>query len=307
MRIRLKGINHVRKQLADGSWEDYWYPWKGKGAPRLPGKPGSQEFVNAYNEAVKVRVIQRNHMLEFIIDKYMSSKYFESLKPRTILKKSRTFSNIRRYFGDLPVSTLEDPNLLDVIEAWHSKIAERAPAQADYHWHQLRAMLTWATTKRLIKSNPLPPLADPYSGSRIDKIWTEQHVATFLKNAPEYLHLPFWIALWTGQREGDIVGLRWSAYDGRYLRVRRRNVNAVRSQGLLLFPSSDLSNRFLIPPRGGLRWSAWIRGSDTKSTSCLIHVADPMPGRRASARYSSVRAIRPGLSIAHFTICEGRR
>jgi integrase len=236
MRVRLKGINHVRKQLADGRWVDYWYPWKGKGAPRLPGKPGSPEFVAAYNEAVKIRVIQHTDVLGFIIDQYTSSKYFGTLKPRTIKKKTRIFKNIKRDFGDLPLSTLKDPAIFNVLEEWHCKIAERSHSEADYHWWQLSAMLTWAVTKRLINSNPLPPLENPYSGSRIDKIWTELHVTTFLEKAPEHLHLPFWIALWTGQREGDIVSLRWSAYDGRYLRVLQEKRKRGQKPRLVVIP-----------------------------------------------------------------------
>ena len=51
MRVRLKGINSVRKRLADGTFRTYWYAWKG--GPSLSGEPGTPEFVASYNEAVK--------------------------------------------------------------------------------------------------------------------------------------------------------------------------------------------------------------------------------------------------------------
>jgi hypothetical protein len=53
MRLRLKGLNRVRKRLADGRVVVYWYAWKS--GPRLPGKPGSPEFVDAYNKAIAER------------------------------------------------------------------------------------------------------------------------------------------------------------------------------------------------------------------------------------------------------------
>jgi hypothetical protein len=31
----------------------YYYAWKGKGAPRLPGEPGSPEFLEALQEATR--------------------------------------------------------------------------------------------------------------------------------------------------------------------------------------------------------------------------------------------------------------
>lgn len=38
--------------------------------------------------------------------------------------------------------------------------------------------------------------------------------------------LPFLIALWAGQRQGDILALTWSAYDGRALRLRQSKTGA---------------------------------------------------------------------------------
>ena len=57
MRVRLKGINSKRKQLADGSLKTYYYAWKG--GPPLRGKPGSPEFVASYNAAISQKVTRR--------------------------------------------------------------------------------------------------------------------------------------------------------------------------------------------------------------------------------------------------------
>jgi hypothetical protein len=35
------------------------------------------------------------------------------------------------------------------------------------------------------------------------------------------LHLPLLLALWTGQRQGDLLRLPWSAYDGEHVRLRQ--------------------------------------------------------------------------------------
>ncbi|MFY9879269.1 MAG: tyrosine-type recombinase/integrase, partial [Pseudolabrys sp.] len=36
-----------------------------------------------------------------------------------------------------------------------------------------------------------------------------------------HLHLPLLLALWTGQRQGDLLRLPWSAYDGKHIRLRQ--------------------------------------------------------------------------------------
>jgi hypothetical protein len=54
VRVRLKGVNSKRKQLADGSsFKTYYWAWKG--APHLRGEPGSPEFHASYNKAVAAK------------------------------------------------------------------------------------------------------------------------------------------------------------------------------------------------------------------------------------------------------------
>ena len=55
MRVGLKGINSVRKRLADGTSKTFWYAWKG--GPALRGGPGTPEFIASYNEAVARKVV----------------------------------------------------------------------------------------------------------------------------------------------------------------------------------------------------------------------------------------------------------
>lgn len=66
----------------------------------------------------------------------------------------------------------------------------------------------------------------PYRGSRAEKTWTADDEAVFLKSAPAHLHLPLLLALWTGQRQGDLLRLPWSAYDGTHIKLRQRKTGA---------------------------------------------------------------------------------
>jgi hypothetical protein len=36
------------------------------------------------------------------------------------------------------------------------------------------------------------------------------------------MHLPLLIGLWTGQREGDNLRLKWSAYNGQVISLKQR-------------------------------------------------------------------------------------
>ena len=48
----------------------------------------------------------------------------------------------------------------------------------------------------------------------------------FVEKAPRHLHLPLTLALWTGQRQGDLLRLAWSAYDGTNIALRQSKTGA---------------------------------------------------------------------------------
>ncbi|MGB8122368.1 MAG: tyrosine-type recombinase/integrase, partial [Pseudolabrys sp.] len=93
--------------------------------------------------------------------------------------------------------------------------------QADYAWSVLALILAWALDRGLVAANPCEKGGRIYRGSRADKVWTADDEAAFLKSAPAHLHLPLMLALWTGQRQGDLLRLPWSAYDGTRIRLKQ--------------------------------------------------------------------------------------
>ena len=72
-----------------------------------------------------------------------------------------------------------------------------------------------------IPVNPCERGGRVYHGTRVDFVWSTEDEAAFLQHAPAHLHLPLLLALWTGQRQGDLLRLPWSAYDGTYIRLRQ--------------------------------------------------------------------------------------
>jgi integrase len=106
--------------------------------------------------------------------------------------------------------------------AWRDQIAASAGRrQADYAWTVLARGLSWSLNRGHITTNPCERGGRLYRGSRADKIWTADDEAAFLERAPAHLHLPLLLALWTGQRQGDLLRLPWSAYDGTRIRLRQ--------------------------------------------------------------------------------------
>jgi integrase len=72
-----------------------------------------------------------------------------------------------------------------------------------------------------VAANPCERGGRLYRGSRADKIWTLDDERAFLAAAPAHLQLALILALWTGQRQGDLLRLPWSAYHGKAIRLRQ--------------------------------------------------------------------------------------
>lgn len=81
--------------------------------------------------------------------------------------------------------------------------------------------MSWAFDGGIVASNPFLRAGSLYHGTRADMVWTLEQQAQFLASAPEKLHLPFMMAVWLGQRQGDLLKLAWNAYDGQHIRLRQ--------------------------------------------------------------------------------------
>ncbi|MDR3419834.1 MAG: tyrosine-type recombinase/integrase [Xanthobacteraceae bacterium] len=219
MRVRLRGINSVTKRLADGRSATYWYAWKG--GPRLQGEPGAPEFMASYNAAVASKVRPPQGVLLSIMQGYQASADFGRLAKRTRADYVEKIKVIESKFGDFPLTALTDRRTRGVFMAWRDELATRSRRQADYAWTVFARILSWAMNRGLIAANPCEKGGRLYRGSRADKIWTTDDEVAFLKSAPSHLHLPLLLGLWTGQRQGDLLRLPWSAYDGRHIRLRQ--------------------------------------------------------------------------------------
>jgi integrase len=221
MRVRLRGINSKRKRLADGSFKTYYWAWKG--GPPLRGEPGSPEFIASYNEAVARKVMLPRGALFSLLQQYQDSEDFRLLADSTRRSYVPLIARIEKAFGAFPLSALTDRRTRGIFMAWRDKIASGSGRrQADYAWTVLARALSWSLNRGLIAANPCERGGRLYrSGGRAEKIWTDADEAAFLERAPAHLHLALTLALWTGQRQGDLLRLPWSAYDGRWIRPRQ--------------------------------------------------------------------------------------
>ena len=221
MRVRLRGINRVTKRLASGLQQTYRYAWKG--GPPLRGEPGTPEFVASYNEAVSRKVTPPRGTFLNVLAQYQRSEDFRNLADTTRRSYVALITRIEKRFGDFPLSALSDRRSRGVFLTWRDEIAGSAGRrQADYAWTVLARVLSWSFNRGLVVANPCERGGRLYrGGGRAEKIWTDTDEAAFLERAPAHLHLALTLALWTGQRQGDLLRLPWSSYNGTHIRLQQ--------------------------------------------------------------------------------------
>ncbi len=220
--VPLKGIHKVRKRLADGSVRTYYYAFRG--GPRLEGEPGSPEFLDSFAKAI--RRDPPPGLFGSILRRYEASPEFEKLRDRTKADYRLFLTKIEDEFGDLPVAALNDPAVREDFLAWRDKMAG-SPKRADYAWTVLKRVLSWAKDRGIILFNHAERGGRLYHADRSEMIWTPEEVANFLALAPAPLRLAMILAKETGQRQGDLLKLPWTAFgpgeDGRWWIVLRQS------------------------------------------------------------------------------------
>jgi len=259
MRIRLKGINSITKRLANGTRRTYWYAWKG--GPPLSGEPGTPEFIASYNAAVAQKIAPPTGVLLALLFRFQESAEFQfGISLRTRRDYVKQIKRIERDFGDFPIKALDDPRAVDIFLKWRDQLAQTSLRQADYVYGTLARIFSWAVKRRLIKTNPCAEGGKLYHGTRVDKIWDDEQVARFLRTAPPYLRLAMLLAINTGQRQGDLLHLPWSAYDGSVIKVRQRKTGAyvpipVADELKAALDTAPKQSPIMLTNSGGKPWS----------------------------------------------------
>ena len=213
----MKGVHRVTKRLASGEVAVYHYAWRG--GPRLPGNPGSAEFLSALAAAKAEAPQHHKGTLQEVFNAYQASPAFTALAEATRKGYARRLPAIEAEFGDMPIKALDDHRARGEFLDWRDKLAQNSPREADYHMAILALMLAWGLDRGRVPANPAARPGRLYQPDRTDHIWTEANVQAFLAKAGPQLRLPFLLALWTGQRRNDVLRMPWGAYDGTTIRL----------------------------------------------------------------------------------------
>lgn len=220
MKVRLVGVHKVRAKLATGETATYYYAWRG--GPRMEADPADEhafgaEFYRLTRDRDDSKVDGR---FPELIRAYRASTDYTKLKASTLVGYDKAINKIEAEFHEMELAAISERGARRLFLEWRDTMAD-TPRTADYVMTVLAKILAHAADRETIARNPLERLGKIYDGTRRDNIWTDEQVTAFTAKAPPKLQLAMELARWTGQRQGDLLGLTWRAYDGTHLKHRQ--------------------------------------------------------------------------------------
>ncbi len=231
MRVDLPHVKRVdrRQRRRDGTvWSRrYHYFWR-PGAPDhrkpLPGKPGEPAFHAAYDacmaRAAAVPAQPSVDSLAGLVALYLASPDYLRLAASTRRDYGRILARLCARYGDLGYAGITRRVVLAIRDAHAS-----TPAMSNYILRVLRLLLGWALDRGMIAANPAA-LPRQLAIRPRRAVWGPQDEAAILKAASPPLQLAYWLAIYTAQRQGDILRLTWRQYDGDTLTLRQGKTDA---------------------------------------------------------------------------------
>ncbi|MGB0922084.1 MAG: tyrosine-type recombinase/integrase [Alphaproteobacteria bacterium] len=218
MTTEYPGLQKVKRKLQSGSVAVHYY-WR---SPRrkLPGQPGDFDFDKAYAElsAESEQAADVPETFGHITMRYLASDEFDGLAESTQKEYLRSAKKLRAYFGSLPTRLLDDKLIRQEFKKYHTARAEDGKRASDHDISVLKVILNWAVEQSWIAHNHAAKLKRKYKSDRSNFLWRAKHFDVLFDaleghtNANE-LRLAAILAIYTGQRQGDLLKLCWTHID----------------------------------------------------------------------------------------------
>jgi hypothetical protein len=208
---------------------EYWYLERFRGTDRaeprqrLPDTgPRDPEWWAEYARlcGVPSKTINTN-AVHVALDAWKASPEWKALSPKTAYEWRRYCTRITAAWGDLDIRGIEPRHVLKLRDLYAD-----TPAAANNMLRCLSSFMSWSVPRGYRASNPCREVR-PLKGGDGYAPWPWE----MIELARERLRVDLWwfvaLALYTGQRRGDVLAMKWSAIrDGR-ITVTQAKTNKV--------------------------------------------------------------------------------
>lgn len=218
-----KGINSVRRTLADGTVRVYHYDRATN--QKLEGEPGTAEFEASLRRARRAGRPRRakakkpESAWKVIGHAYQQSPEYLALVPKTRQDRDRMIGEIIDRFEFQTLTDLSRRRVREDFYRWRDELAA-TPAKADKITGLMSLLLQFAYDRGMVDVNHASRIKRLTShGTRKDIILTAEQEAALLAAAPPHLARAIRFALLTAVRQRDMCSIRRDQYRDGWLHV----------------------------------------------------------------------------------------
>lgn len=163
--------------------------------------------------------------VDYWLDAYCRAPEYLRLAPKTKRSYDQCAAEVRKWAGDHKPAQITRK----AIRVWYRTMYEATPAKANAVLRFLRLWLEWLTREGELDTNPAAKPGMMGTKPR-QQLWTEDQVAAFVAAADKakqpVIGLAVLLGYNLGQREGDLLRLPWSRWDGEAFELQQGKTGA---------------------------------------------------------------------------------
>lgn len=200
----------VRKTLADGSVKVYRYP------------------------AYRVKSTVRGDTVDALIAAWERSPEWRDLSHKT----QYLYTTYLRPFNIIGHITLDRVDRRAIIDIRNAIAEHRGNGAATAFVKVASKLFAWAIENDRADKSPAAGVKRLPGGEL--PAWSETDAALAIANLPEHLRRSVVLALYTGQRRGDLIALTWADYDGQRIRLTQQKRTRAKATQMVIPCHPDL-------------------------------------------------------------------
>ncbi len=171
--------------------------------------------LNRRADNITANAVSDHGSFQWLIRAYEQSPDFIGLSTRT-KKNYRDWLGRLKPLNAMPISVLDDPKEgRKLIHATQQRFTAH-PHTANEIIATLKTLIDWAIRAGHMERNPAKMVRALKTKAR-RTVWTVQDQEKWLSSADSTMQLAFLLGLYTGQRQADILSLKWDQISGDYI------------------------------------------------------------------------------------------
>lgn len=170
----------------------------------MPDDPRAPEFWTEYARLMNIAIAKKDNLVSDLITAWKASPEWKQMADKTRVDWARYCNWIEKSWGHLEVKGIEPKHVLILRDGYSDR-----PASANNLIRCLSSMMAWSVPRGWRGDNPCREIK-PLRGGEGYEPWPWK----VIEQAKAVLRTDLWwavaLALYTGQRLGDVLAMRWA-------------------------------------------------------------------------------------------------